>query len=306
MHEMSVVFLGTSSARPTLKRNTASVAVSWGPDTVLFDCGEGTQTQLLRSTVRPSRLRAVCITHFHGDHINGLPGLLGTMGLNGHEEPVTVAGPVGLDSYFATLRRLSILRPSFPVQVVRNTDDVVFETPHWRIRTCGLEHRGPTRGYLFEERDLPGRFQLERARELGIPPGALYGQLQKGHAVTLEDGRTIEPHEVMGGARRGRRVAYISDTRPTAEVIDFVAGADLLIHEATYTHDFAAEAHARGHSTARQAAQVALAAGVGRLVLTHFSTKYLSTAPLVEEARDVFPETSAARDLAEYTLGVPD
>lgn len=306
MTELKVTFLGTGSARPTPRRNVASVFLQYGGEAVLFDCGEGTQMQLLRAGVRTSRLVAICLSHFHGDHVNGLPGFVGTMGLNGHETPVTLVGPRGTGDWLAVLHRLNILRPSFPLDVVENDEVTLFETADFSITGVRLRHRIPTHGFIFRERDLPGRFDPQRARELGVTPGPDFGRLQRGETLELEDGRTVAPDDVMGPGRRGRSVAYISDTRPSERVVDAVRGVDLLIHEATYLHELASQARERGHSTVRGAAEVAEKAEVGRLVLTHISPKHPSRSQILEEARAVFPETALAEDFADFSLPVPE
>lgn len=310
MQELKIVFLGTSSARPTPKRNTAALALVYGGETILFDCGEGTQIQIMKSEVRASRFRAICLTHFHGDHVNGLPGLIGTMGLNGRRDPLELVAPRGTDRWLATLRQLGILNPSFRLGLIdhrgENADsDIVLRGANWRVRSCAADHRVPCVAFRFEEDDLPGRFDLDAARALGIPAGPLYGRLQRGESVELPDGRVINSEEVMGTTRRGRSVVYITDTRPTDALVSFAEGADLLIHEATYSDDEAAMAEERYHSTARQAAQVARDAGVAQLYLTHFSTRFAATSPLVAEARAVFPATKAAREFREIVLPVP-
>ena len=306
MSEMKVVFLGTSSARPTLHRNTTSVALCYGSDVLLFDCGEGTQVRIMQSTVRASRFSAICLSHFHGDHVNGLPGLLGTMGLNDRKDPLTLVGPKGTPLWLKTLRQLQILNPSFPIEVVEHGDEEVLRGKGWSLKTVPLIHRIPTVGYRFDEEDLPGRFDVARAKELGVPFGPLYGCLQRGEDITFEDGRVVHAAELVGPPRKGRRIAIITDTRPSDKVIDFVRGVDLLIHEATYGDDEHAQAHARYHSTASQAATIAAKAGVKQLYLTHFSSKYVRVQPLVAQARAIFPNTMAAKDLDEVSLPVPD
>lgn len=305
MSEMKVTFLGTSSARPTLHRNTSALLVTYGPDTVLFDCGEGTQVRLMQSAARPSKMKAICLSHFHGDHVNGLPGLLGTMGLNGRTDPLTLVAPKNISKWLKTLRELSILNPGFPLDLVDNAQEEVLRGDGWRVQTTPLIHRIPTMGYLFIEDDLLGRFDVARARELGVPNGPLFGRLQRGEDITLEDGRIVRAEEVVGPTRKGRRIAIITDTRPCDRVIDFAKGADLLIHEATYGDDEAQQAHDRFHSTASQAATIAKKAGVKQLILTHFSSKYARVHPLVAQAREIFPAVRAAKDLDEFTLAVP-
>ena len=261
--------------------------------------------QVLRAGLKTSRLRAICITHFHGDHINGLPGYLGTMGLNGHEEPLTIAGPRGLDRYLHTLRELAILRPAFPLDVVDNNAGVVFEGEGYTIDAVRVRHRIKTHAFRFREHDLVGRFDVEAARSLGVTPGPDFGKLQRGLSVETPDGTVVRPEQVLGKPRRGRVVCYATDTRPCDAVIEFAADADILIHEATYLGALADQAHARGHSTVREAAEVAREAGVGRLILTHVSPKHTSRREIVDEARAIFPESVLAEDLDSFDVDVP-
>lgn len=306
MSELRITFLGTGSGRPTPRRGSAAVYLQYAGQSILFDCGEGTQLQLLRAGVRTSRLLAVCVTHFHGDHVNGLPGFLGTMGLNGHRDPLDVIGPPGLDRYFAVLRDLAILRPAFPLRVGRaDVDGPVLSGEGWDVFACPLDHRVPTWGFQFVEHDHVGRFDVARARELGVTPGPDFGRLQRGESLTLEDGREITPEQVLGPSRPGRRVAYISDTRPSDDVIRFVAGADVLVHEATYLDELRDQARERGHSTVAEAAAIARDAGVRRLILTHISPKHVRSKEILREARDVFDNVELAEDLKEFELDVP-
>jgi ribonuclease Z len=306
MSELRLVFLGTSAGRPTPRRSVASVFLQFGPDCFLFDCGEGTQLQALRAGVRTSRLKAICISHFHGDHINGLPGFLGTVGLNGHREKVVIASPRGLDRYLAVLKELNILHPSFELELVQNAAGEVYATPDYSITSVKVEHRVPTYGFIFRERDLVGRFDLERAKELGVPVGPLFGRLQRGESVTLDDGRVVQPADVLGASRRGRSVAYITDTRPSPRVVEAVQGVDVLIHAATYLPEHRDQAIDRKHSTVREAAMVAREAGVGRLMLTHISPKHTSSREILNEARAVFAESHLAEDFTEHVMPVPD
>jgi ribonuclease Z len=227
------------------------------------------------------------------------------MGLNGHRDPVRLVGPRGLRKWLAVLRDLSILRPAFRLDVAEENTGVVAEWDDFSIEACPLDHRIPTGGYLFREHDLPGRFDVEKARELGVPAGPDFGRLQRGQTVVLESGRAIAPEQVMGPSRQGRRIAWITDTRPSDRVIDFVRGADVLVHEATYLDALRDSAHERGHTTVRQAAEVAAAAGVKHLVLTHISPKHTRNRELLDEARPIFADTSVAEDGFEMTLDVP-
>jgi ribonuclease Z len=304
MSDLRVVFLGTSSGKPTLSRSVSAVALVLDGELVLFDCGEGTQVQFTRAGLRPSKLVLACITHFHGDHINGVPGLLATMGLNQHENPVTIAGPHGLRDYFAMLRRLGIFAPRYPMKIREITGEgEIYQCPRFRISAAPVEHRIETWGFRFEEAARPGRFDLEAVGRLGVPKGALWGRLQAGETVEIEGGVTVRPEQVLGEARSGRVVAYVVDTRPCDAAVRLAFGADLLIHEGTYGPEMAEQAAARAHSTVVEAAEIAREAQVERLALTHLSPKYPNTGPLLDAARKVFPNTVMARDLME--LDVP-
>ncbi|HET8677473.1 MAG TPA: ribonuclease Z [Blastocatellia bacterium] len=312
---MKVIPLGTSSGKPTLRRNVSALAVVREGEWLLFDCGEATQTQIIKAGLNPNRLSSIFITHLHGDHFNGVAGLLSTMGLDRRTRDLTLVGPHGINDYLETLARLKILFINYHLDLrefgpqrsaVRRADSnamaVVHEAEQYRVSFLPLDHRVFTLGYRIEERPRPGRFNLERARELGIPEGPMYGRLQSGHNVELADGRVISPSEVLGPPRPGKTVAYCTDTRPCRAGVELARGVDLLIHEATFTDELAEEAREFGHSTARQAAEIAREAGAQRLLITHFSTRYPDPKPLLEEAREIFPETILADDLIEVEV----
>jgi ribonuclease Z len=293
---LTATFLGTGAATPTVDRNVAGLAVQREGETILFDCGEGNQRQMMRYGVGFS-FTEIFFTHYHADHILGVTGLLRTMGLQDRSAPVTLYGPRGAQRVLGAAIALGIERNKFPVEIreVRPGDRlgreqydlVVFET----------EHRPDTVGYALVEHTRLGRFNPDRARELGVPEGPLWGRLHKGETIVLEDGRSISPADLVGSPRRGRTLVYSGDTRPSLAVIQAARGADLLIHEATFGSDELERAKETGHSTAAEAARVAVEAGVRRLVLTHISPRYTRDAPeLLAEARAIFPETMVARD----------
>ncbi|MBN1944963.1 MAG: ribonuclease Z [Bradymonadales bacterium] len=303
MSGLKAVFLGTSSGKPTLSRGVAAVALVLDGELILFDCGEGTQLQMMRAGLRHSRLKQICLSHFHGDHVNGLPGLLGTMTLDQHPDPVGVLGPRGLKEYFALLRRLGILVPRFPVSLREMGRDLSsLQGEHWAISFERLEHRIETWGFRFQEADKPGRFDVEAATSLGVPMGPLFGCLQRGQPVVLQDGRTVFPHQVLGAPRPGRSVAYITDTRPCEASLRLADRVDLLIHEGTYADELRDQAGARGHSTVVEAAILARQAGARALVITHLSPKYTDIRPLLDSAREQFENTRIAKDLMELAI----
>jgi ribonuclease Z len=299
----SVTFLGTGAACPTVDRNVAGLVVQREGETILFDCGEGTQRQMMRYGVGFS-FAEVFFTHFHADHMLGITGLLRTMGLQDRTAPVTLYGPRGAPKILGAAMSLGIERNKFPVEVVEIRAGDRLRRDEYDIVVFETEHRADTVGYALAEHTRLGRFHPERARELGVPEGPLWGRLHKGETVTLDDGRTVSPPDLVGAPRRGRTVVYSGDTRPHLALLQAARGADLLIHEATFGGDEAERAVETGHSTAAEAARVALEAGVRRLVLTHISPRYTRDAPeLLAEARAVFPETAIARD--GMTVEVP-
>ena len=300
---LSVTFLGTGAACPTVDRNVAALAVQREGETILFDCGEGTQRQMMRYGVGFS-FTEVFFTHFHADHMLGITGLLRTMGLQDRSAPVTLYGPRGAQRILGAAMSLGIERNKFPVEVVEIRAGDRLRRDEYDIVVFETEHRADTVGYALAEHTRLGRFRPERARELGVPDGPLWGRLHKGETVTLDDGRTVSPPDLVGAPRRGRTLVYSGDTRPHLALLEAARGADLLIHEATFGGDEADRAVETGHSTAAEAARVALEAGVRRLVLTHISPRYTRDAPeLLAEARAVFPETVIARD--GMTVEVP-
>src|SRR5918996_1944477 len=300
---LSITFLGTSASIPTIERNVAGLAVQREGETILFDCGEGSQRQMMRYGVGFS-FREIFFTHYHADHILGVTGLLRTMGLQDRTAPVTLYGPRGASRILGAAISLGIERNKFPVEIreIRPGDRLARE--EYDIVVFETEHRPDTVGYALAEHTRLGRFNPERARELGVPQGPLWGRLHKGETVVLDDGRHIAPADLVGSPRRGRTLVYTGDTRPSLAVVEAARGADLLIHEATFGSDELERAKETGHSTAAEAARVAVEAGVRRLVLTHISPRYTREAPeLLAEARAVFPETVIARD--GMTVEVP-
>ena len=306
---MQVTFLGTSSGVPTRARNVSAVALRLPQrsEMWLFDCGEGTQHQFLRSDLRLSQLRRVFITHMHGDHVFGLPGLLASLGLSGScNAGVDLYGPDPLDAFLRGALNNSSTRIGYPLQVHRvrqaaEQGSVLFEDDDLTVRCTPLTHRVPAYAYRVEQKPLAGRFDIARARELQIPPGPVYAQLKRGETVTLEDGRVIDGTSLCGPERPGVSVVYCTDTVFSEAAVELARGADLLIHESTFAHAEAEMAFQKQHSTSTMAAQAAAEAGVGQLVLTHLSPRYVAGNPvtpddLLREAQAIFPNTTLARD----------
>jgi len=311
---LTVTFLGTSAARPTVERNVSGLAIHREGETLLFECGEGTQRQMMRYGVSFA-LSEIFFTHFHADHFLGVIGLIRTLGLQGRPEPLFLYGPRGAKKVLGTALTLGVERVPFPVEIteVKAGDTVKREggsgkRDGYDICAFPTEHGGgPSLGYVLKEHVRRGRFDVEKARALGIPEGPLWGKLTKGEAIQLSDGQTVRPSDLVGPARSGRLVAFTGDTRPCAATVDAAQEADLLIHEATFGEEERERARDTGHATAKEAAQVALAARAKRLVLSHVSARYsISADELMREAREVFPNSSVARDGLELDVPFPD
>jgi ribonuclease Z len=300
-----VVFLGTAASRPTVGRNVSSVLVQRLGDLLMFDCGEGTQRQMMRFGTGFA-VHDIFFTHMHADHLLGLPGLLRTMGLQGREEPMRLYCARGEGKIVDTAVHLGVERVPFEVAIHELVPGDVVARDGYDVVPFRTRHGRHSLGYALVEHERLGRFDPARARELGVPEGPLFGRLHRGETVEV-DGRSISPELVVGLPRPGRRVVYTGDTRPVKATIEHAAGADLLIHEATFAHEDADRARETGHSTAREAARVAREAGVHRLVLTHLSPRYgLEPDILLREARAVFPAIEIARDGLEIEIPYPD
>ena len=301
---LSVTFLGTSAARPTVERNVSAISLVREGETLLFECGEGTQRQMMRYGVSFA-LSEIFFTHFHADHFLGVIGLIRTLGLQGRTDPMRLYGPKGAKKVLAQAISLGVERVPFEVEIREvKVGEVVKDGGGYEVRAFATEHGGGSVGYAVKEHERRGRFDVEKARAAGIPEGPLWGKLSKGETVGLPDGRTVGPEDFVGPKRPGRLVVLTGDTRPCAAVVDAAQGADVLVHEATFGEEEAERAKETGHSTEREAAQVALAARAKRLVLSHVSARYsISAEELAKEARAVFPETAVAKD--GMTVEVP-
>jgi len=286
---MRVTFLGTSGAIPTTQRNTSSIFCNREGDYLLFDCGEGTQRQMMRYGTGFA-IDHLFVTHMHGDHVLGIPGLLQTFDFNDRDEPVAIHTPAGTRGNVKQLIEANGTTPSFPVRINEvSAGEVVLDRPEYEVRAIGTEHRCASVGYALVEDDRKGEFDRQKAEEeLGIPPGPKYSKLHRGEPVE-HDGRTVRPEEVVGPARPGRTFVYTGDTLPTDAVVAASEGADLLVHDATFAEDRADRAQATAHSTAREAGEIARRAGARTLVLTHISTRYAGQSDrLGSEAAEVF------------------
>jgi ribonuclease Z len=302
--DLDVVFLGTAGSMPTARRGPSATLVRRGGERLLFDCGEGTQRQLLRSDIGLVDLEEVFLTHFHADHFLGLPGMLKTFALRGRELPLTLYGPRGLGELLQALRRI-FGRLSYEVGVVELAADAVLARDGYELRTFAARHGRDALGYALVEEERPGRFDVEAADELGVPFGRERGALQRGEEVTLADGRVVRPDEVLGEARAGRKIVLTGDTAPSDRIVEAAFGADLLVHEATFCEDEADRAAETEHSTALDAARVGRDAEVRLLALTHLSSRYTG-GDVEREARTVFPGTVVPRDFDVIDVPFPE
>ncbi|GIO83161.1 ribonuclease Z [Paenibacillus faecis] len=305
---MELYFLGTNAGVPSLERNVTSLALRllderrsfW-----LFDCGEGTQHQILRSPLKLSKLECIFITHLHGDHLFGLPGLLSSRAYQGGDTPLKLYGPPGLKQFVQMALDLSESRINYKLEILEHEGGRLFEDETFRVEAAKLDHRIPSYGYRVTEKDLPGKLDIDLLRRHGIEPGPLFGKLKKGESVTTPEGRIVHPAEVLGSPKPGRVVTILGDTRPCPAVVPLAEGADALVHEATFMHDLAETAFTYHHSTARQAAEAARQAGVKSLYLTHFSSRYKyedQLQQLQREAQAVFPNAHLAREHELYPV----
>jgi len=292
--DLDLVFLGTSGSMPTAQRAPAALLLRRGGERLLFDCAEGTQRQLLRSNVGLLELREVFLTHYHADHYLGLPGMLKTFALRGREVPITIYGPPGLRDLFDALRRIfGRLTYTVELKELRPGDELIRDD--YRLATFAVAHGVSAVGYALLEDARPGRFDVQAADALGVPPGPERGALQRGESITLPDGTTITPDRVLGPARPGRKVVIAGDGGPSETVIEAARNADVLVHEATFCEDERERAKETQHSTAQEAAGVARAAEVRLLALTHLSNRYFG-GEVAREARTIFPSTVVPKD----------
>lgn len=299
---MEITFLGTSGGFPTAKRSLPAVAVRRKGELLLFDCGEGTQRQMVLSKIGFRSKMKIFITHMHGDHVMGIPGILQTMSLFDRKSPLKIYGPEGIYDFISCIKRTVNFGLTFPVEVYEVGEGLVCDEGEYTIQAIWVEHSVPCLAYALVEKDRPGRFYPERTVSLGVPEGPLWSKLQRGLDIELPDGRIVRAEEVVGPSRRGRKVVYVADTKPCGAVLKLAEGADLLIYEATLDDSLAEKASENYHSTPSQGAEIARKAGVRRLILTHISGRYLHVDDLLEQARRIFPTVEVAEDLMEIKV----
>ena len=298
-----ITFLGTSASRPTVGRNVSALALQREGEVFLLDCGEGTQRQMMRFGTGFS-VEHIFISHLHADHFLGVIGLVRTMALQGRTEPLVLYAPPGSrDTLGEAVKLGGGKRTHFPIEIRELEPGDRLTGVGYDVEALVVRHGMPALGFALREHPRPGRFDVEKARALGVPEGPLFGRLHGGEAIEV-NGRRIEPAQVVGPPRAGRLVVYSGDTSPAPEVVEAAAGADMLIHDATFSEEEVERARETFHSTARGAAEVARDAGVHRLYLTHLSARYSANPqPLEREAREVFPVTEVAYDGLAVEIG---
>ncbi|MFD1360628.1 ribonuclease Z [Lentibacillus salinarum] len=304
---MELVFLGTGSGVPSKERNVSAIALKllqeqnsiW-----LFDCGEATQHQILRTNIKPRKITKIFITHLHGDHIFGLPGLLSSRSFQGGEDLLTIYGPEGIKDYIETTLAVSGTTLTYPLSIVEFTEGEVFEDEQFTISCKQLDHGIPSYGFRITEKDKPGRLLVDKLKAAGIEPGPTYQQIKENDVVRTDDGQVIHRAQYIGPDKRGRVVTIMGDTRVSDNEQSFVEGSDVLVHEATFGEEKADLAKAYFHSTTKQAATLARESNVGKLILTHISSRYQQEddQQLVAEAQAIFPVTELASDFYQVTI----
>jgi len=305
---MELIFLGTSAGVPTRSRNVTAILLDLQQPTRsglwLFDCGEGTQHQLLRTAYHPGKLDKIFITHLHGDHLFGLPGLLCSRSMAGNPNPLTIYGPAGIAEFVETTLRLSGSWTDFPLEVVEITEGELFDDGDFRVSAHPLAHPLECYGYRIEAHDKPGALDAAALIADGVKPGPLFQHLKQGETVTLEDGREINGQRYLSAPQPGRKLAIFGDTSPCDGALRLAQGVDVMVHEATLEAAMEEKANGRGHSSTRQAAQLARDANAGKLIITHVSSRYdaAGCARLLAECREVFASCELAEDFAQVSV----
>jgi len=304
---MRVIFLGTAGSVPTQERSLPAVLIKRQNEQLMFDCGEGVQRQMIKAKVGFHKKTKIFISHMHGDHVLGLPGLLQTMALMERQNKIEIYGPQGVKQFLECVRETLQFGLTFPVEIHEiYKAGAVCEEKEYIVEAAKSNHVITSLAYAFLEKPRPGKFYPEKARALSVPEGELWSKLQHGDTVKLTNGRVVSPADVMGSPRQGRKIVYTGDTRPIKGFAKFAADADLVIHEATFDDTLTEKAAEDGHSTPSQASEAALKAKAKKLVLTHISARYTDPRLLLEQAQKVFKNTVVAEDFMEFELPLPD
>ena len=300
--DLNVIFLGTGVSIPTPQRGLSAIAIRRKNELLMFDCGEGSQRQMIQAGVGFHRKTKLFITHMHGDHVLGLPGLLQTMSLLDRTKKLEIYGPQGIKAFVEAISQTVRFSLNFPVQVSEVEAGLVCEEKEYKVYATQSDHMNHSLAYALIEKPRPGRFNIEKAKKLGVPEGPLWSKLQGGSSVKLPSGKNVKPEMVLGPSRPGRKIVYSGDTRDSENLVKLAENADLLIHEATFDDELTERAVEDGHSTPSMAAETAKKAGVKRLVLTHISARYKDANLLLEQARKVFVNTELAEDFLRLEL----
>ncbi|OCG08751.1 ribonuclease Z [Gilliamella sp. wkB178] len=305
---MNLTFLGTSAGCPTAERNVSAIILDLVQERGhlwLFDCGEATQMQMQKAKFSLAKLELICLTHLHGDHLFGLPGVLTTRSLMQNQSPLTLIAPKGIKQFIETVTNISYSWLTYSLNIIElEQDGVVFADERFCIEAKQLQHRVPCFGYRIIEKDRPASLNMAKLKQDNINIGPLYAQLKQGKTVTLDDGRVINGNDYLGSVKSGRKLAILGDTIPCPASIALAKNVDVMVHEATQEHALEAKASDRGHSTTVQAATIAKQAHAKRLIITHISPRYSlkDSTRLVNEAKTVFTNTEIACDLAKFEL----
>ncbi len=298
---MKLVFLGTSAAQPTEDRGLSCICLEREGEILMFDAGEGAQRSYLKSGLGWNKKMKIFVTHLHGDHCIGILGLLQTMTLQRRTEKIEIYGPKGIDEFIAANIKVLNFGLSFPVMISSIEEGVVTDEKTYTVKACNADHSVPAFSYVFQEKDKPGRFHPDKAKELGVPEGNLWNKLQNGEEVTIE-GKTVKPSDVLGEKRPGKKIGISGDTRPTKKLEEFFKDCDYLSFDSTFLDELKDKAIETRHSTSKEAATLAKNANVTNLILTHFSARYQDESVLADEAKTIHDSVIAAKDLLEIEI----
>ncbi len=303
-----VFVLGTSGMQPLPGRFLTSAMVRRNGDLFLFDCGEGTQVSLKMLNLHWKKISSIFISHMHADHVTGLPGLLMLSSQVERSEPLYIYGPEKLKDYIDSNRKLLDMYINYQIKFIPVEPGVILETDEYKVEAIPLLHTKPCYGYVLTEKDRPGEFSVEQAQALGVPMGPMWGKLQRGECVTLENGTTVTSDQVLGKPRKGIKFSYVTDTMYMSHIANYVKNSDLLLCEGMFTKDLSQDAYEKKHMTSTQSATIALQAGVKKMGLIHYSPRYTDRElyTLLDEAREVFPETVLCKDRMSFTLNHED
>lgn len=302
MTQLRIIFLGTGGSWPTIKRNVSSIAVKRGNEILLFDCGEGTQRQFQKSKISYMQISKIFITHFHGDHFLGLPGLIQTMQLNDRKKPLNIFGPIGIKNLVDKLLNLGYFKPEYKISTFELKDGDIINYSDYLIKIIEVNHSIPSLGYCIEEKLRPGKFNKKKALELGVPEGPLFNKIQKGNKIILSNNKIVKPDMILGSPRKGRKIVISGDTKPIGKMIEFAKFADILIHDSTFDSDLTNIALEYGHSTSYQSAEIAKKAKVDSLYLYHISPRYLNNNVIENDAKKIFKKSFVPKDLDEIEI----